>query len=241
MALLAEPLRLLGRSSLLHLQAQAGMVALIAEGGVELRVEPVALIGDEVGVGDAGVGGLEDGALMAGLADDLEHGVLPGVDAGGADAVLAGVGGVGEARGGGEDAAGVGAVELAGFGGGVEELGERHGVHGEVVDGFGGGGGGGERGGGNHGVDGFGVGEGEGFFLCVRERWSVLWCGFMRRVRLFMMAWSQRVVICLNNHHEVVCKTNRILVVHHKMLKGARIRARGGLPLLSIAFPPRTI
>lgn len=71
-----------------------------------------------------------------------------------------------QARRGGEDAAGVEAGELAGFGDGVEDLGVCEAVGGEVVDGFvaflelGVVGGCGE-----HFVDGAGVGEGQWFVL----------------------------------------------------------------------------
>lgn len=64
-----------------------------------------------------------------------------------------------EARCSGEDAAGVDAVELAGFGCRVEELGEGHAVDGKVVDGFMRYGGVFERCRRNHGVNGFGVGK----------------------------------------------------------------------------------
>lgn len=68
--------------------------------------------------------------------------------------------------------AGVGAGEVSGFGGWVEDLGERGGVDGEVVDGFvagdagGGGGVGGCR---HHGEDGGLVGTGE-FVALWKER-----------------------------------------------------------------------
>lgn len=108
---------------------------------------------------------------MTWLADDLDGGVFPRLDA---LAALADIDVVGETRCAGEDAAGVDAVELAGLGGGVEELGEGHAVDGEVVDGFVGLGWVCERGGGDHGVDGFGVWERKGFFLCEESFFSFL-------------------------------------------------------------------
>lgn len=99
---------------------------------------------------------------MTGLANDLDRGVSPGLNV---LAALAGIHLTWQARSPGEDASGVDAVELTGFGGRVEELGERHAVNREIVDGFVGTWWCCEGGGGYHGVDGFGVGQSKGLFL----------------------------------------------------------------------------
>jgi hypothetical protein len=89
--------------------------------------------GDEVRVWDAGVGGFQDRGVGTGLAYNLDGGILPGGDWG---AAMGEVLRVREAGSGAENAASVGAVEGAGFGGWIEELRVGEGVDGEVVDGF---------------------------------------------------------------------------------------------------------
>lgn len=93
---------------------------------------------DKVRVRDTGVGGLQDLCLLLAFADAFDEvGFLGGLgDSGGGVIGDLFDGGVGEARGAGEDAAGVDASELAGFGDGVEDLGVRQAVNGEVIDGF---------------------------------------------------------------------------------------------------------
>ena len=99
---------------------------------------------------------------MAGLADDFDGSVFPRFHA---LSALPDVRFVREARRSGEDAAGVNAVELAGFGRRVEELGKGHAVNGKVVDRFVRYRGVFQRCGGNHGVYGFCVGKCQRFVL----------------------------------------------------------------------------
>ena len=136
-------------------------------------LDAVALVRDEVRVRDTCVRRLQDLCLLVTFADAFDAvGCLGGFGDGGGGVVCDFVdGGVGEARGAGEDAASVDAGELAGFGDGVEDLGVRQAVDGEVVDGFVGSliaGVGGVAGCWDHFLNGAGVGEGQWFTLSIR-------------------------------------------------------------------------
>ncbi len=114
----------------------------VFEGGREL----VHLVGDEMGMRNAGIGGFEDLHLAwprvslfrffvgEGTANEFSVCVLPWLP--GWCAALSDVLTIREAWSGGEDAASVGAIEGAGFGGRIEELWGSQRMVREVVDGF---------------------------------------------------------------------------------------------------------
>lgn len=133
MPLLSLPLQLLPQRSLLLILPQSRLESRVPHSLRHAPVQLILLMGDQMRVRDSRVCGFQDRSLVSWLADDLNRGVCPGLDVLPAEAD---VGFVGEARGAGEDASGVDAVELAGFGGGVEDLREGHAVDGEIVDGF---------------------------------------------------------------------------------------------------------
>lgn len=122
---------------------------------------------------DTCISGLQDLCLLVTFADAFDEvRILGGSGDGGGGVICDFIdGGVGEARGAGEDAAGVDAGELAGFGDRVEDLGVRQAVDREIVDGFVGSlvtGVGGVAGCWDHFLDGAGIGEGQWFTLSIQ-------------------------------------------------------------------------
>ena len=147
--LLPFPVGLFLVRPLLLIFPQPGLIPHIPLCVRQLTVQLILLVGDQMRVRNSGIRGLQNRSLMSGLADDLNRSVFPGLDA---LAALANIN--------------FDTIELARFGGGIEDLGEGHAMDWKIVDRFMCLGGRFEGSGGHHGMDGFGIGKSERLVLC---------------------------------------------------------------------------